>query len=629
MQGHSFSSGLFLLGCLSTAFLLRIFGVDSLLSPVLITWLGALLFLDSAVEDHWIRLENMITGLVLFGVLFHLISEFVPTSGVRIVELAAWLGLSLVSLRSHVLSRSASRCVSLRSFFWFVSFLMTLWLTLSAVSTRSKVRLLGLGYDNYGHLSAARFMETQGRSFLLERSELITLIVTDTPQGAATTLASVSHVALGNGDVSSFITLYSFFQLILPIGLGWLWITTAWKTRTRTQASAFIFIAIFSLMFGHFGRIWLSGYFASNFATLYACIALRNVISSDWNRLRIAPIHAVVLFNIWPILAVAYSAVMFLGLFLRFLVAPSASIINLESWLRKSWRFRSSDVVLLVCAPSVYFVLRAMSRTFIPGSYWTDGGIERPAMSAYIVGLAALALIVLLSAPRRNSAVMLGLSACCTALFVLAVSYISRGVLTYYPIKVLIGVCCLVLTAAAFGTAQHSATRSNLYVLERLLILLSLVIFYVSQVQWYREDTLTFRGGYMGRLEHSIQSWVRGEQLVVDADGVASLSRRDFGNSRVILYLSDRYESELNTRWINSLNLRWSDKNWGTWSQIRQQITDERYSEADATIIETETTVIIRESFMGHGLEALIEKLPKSFGQGRLCLLTTSNNVSC
>lgn len=133
----------------------------------------------------------------------------------------------------------------------------------------------------------------------------------------------------------------------------------------------------------------------------------------------------------------------------------------------------------------------------------------------------------------------------------------------------------------------------------------------------------------MGRLEDSIQSWVRGEQLVVDADGVAFLSRQNLGGSRAVLYLSDRFESELNTRWINSLKLGWSDKNWDTWSQIRQYIVDGNYYDADAKIIETETTVVIRESYMGYGLQELGEILPKSFGQGRVCLLAPSNSVNC
>jgi len=133
----------------------------------------------------------------------------------------------------------------------------------------------------------------------------------------------------------------------------------------------------------------------------------------------------------------------------------------------------------------------------------------------------------------------------------------------------------------------------------------------------------------MGRLEDSIQSWVRGEQLVVDADGVTLLSRQSLGGSRAVLYLSDRFESELNTRWINSLNLGWSDKNWDTWSQIRQYIVDGKYYDADSKIIETETTVVIRESYMRYDLQELGEILPKSFRQGRICLLTPSNSVNC
>jgi len=623
------SRNLILVSCLGCAFVLRLVGANAFQAPLLLVWFGTWLFLANSTSDRWQRLENSVTSLVLVGVFLYLIFEFVPMRGPRIIEALGWLAVAGVTLRSLSSRSSNSGTDGTRGFVIFLSVAVTSWLVISSISDESKIRLLGLGYDNYGHLTGARFIATQGRSFLTARSDAITLVVTDTPQAAATSLAFVSRMILSSEELSPYLTLYIFAILAFPTCVICLWANTAWGTRSRLLTFVYVAVAVLALAFGHFGRVWLSGYFASNFATLYACIALRNVIASNWHRLRLAPIHTVVLFNIWPIMAAAYSAVLCLALLLSFLVAPRASSANLQSWLRKSWKPRSSDVLFLGSTVSIYFVLGAMSRTFVPGSYWTDGGIERPSMLAYIAGVVALALVATLSASRRSSSAILGLSACCAASFVVAVSYANRGELTYYPIKVLIGICCMALTAAAFGTSERPATRDNAAVLKSLLIGFLLIFFYFSQARWNHEDSMTFRGGYMGRLEDSIQSWVRGEQQVVDANGVALLSRHSLGGSRAVLYLSDRFESELNTRWINSLKLGWSDKNWDTWSQIRQYIVDGNYYDADAKIIETETTVVIRESYMGYDLQELGEILPKSFGQGRVCLLAPSNSVNC
>ena len=53
---------------------------------------------------------------------------------------------------------------------------------------------------------------------------------------------------------------------------------------------------------------------------------------------------------------------------------------------------------------------------------------------------------------------------------------------------------------------------------------------------------------------------------------------------KLVLYLSDAHDSELNTRWINSSDLNWNDDNWGNWMKARQLIEEEKYGEAAEVI---------------------------------------------
>jgi len=88
------------------------------------------------------------------------------------------------------------------------------------------------------------------------------------------------------------------------------------------------------------------------------------------------------------------------------------------------------------------------------------------------------------------------------------------------------------------------------------------------------------------------------------------------------MYLSDNYECELNTRWINSLDLNWNDDNWGNWMKARQLIEEEKYGEA-AEIIDGRFVLVIDNyaKFRGN---------PGAFSVFRnICVIDVMRNNTC
>ena len=65
---------------------------------------------------------------------------------------------------------------------------------------------------------------------------------------------------------------------------------------------------------------------------------------------------------------------------------------------------------------------------------------------------------------------------------------------------------------------------------------------------------------------------LRNDSEAVDVDSVLKIVSKNLKEERNILFLSETYDGELNTRWINSLSMNWTDENWAAWQAIRQTI---------------------------------------------------------
>lgn len=615
--------------CVGAALGARMIGLDEFVAPLLLVWTGAWLFLKASQVSRWIRLENGVIAVTVTGILVHLVFEFSPIRGPRIVETLSWLLLVLASLRSGV-SRSVFRDFrQLRSFGAFVIVCVASWIGITFLTLESKIRFLGLGYDNYGHATSARFMAAQARSFLTERSDSVVTVITDTPQAAAVTLALVARLVGATYSLPMFINLYVFCTLVMPLAFVWLLIQTAWSTKTRSSALFFIAMVVFTVGTGHIGRVWVSGFFASNFATLFCCLAIHNLVSSKWQRLRQVPLQIVLLANLWPMIAITFVVCVIMALFWRAVIAPGATKANLGKWLQESWQIRGTDVLFVLMTPTVLAVWIAMQRSFVPGSYWNVGGMEAPSIPATLIGLLALALLALPLEFKAFTPLPFGMATLSVGCAVVLLSVLGRGELTYYPIKILVAVTCMALTIAAFGARKKPPSFNNLTVIRGLSTVVLVVCFGFTQTFWYSEESVTFRGGYMGRIEKALLSWSQGENQVVDAKTVARVVSSGLKDTDIVLYLSDRFESELNTRWINAVGWQWTDANWERWSHIRRLILDGEYAEADTEIIESRMKVLIEGTFAGIDSVGLQKSLPLSSRTGRICAVATPGETRC
>jgi len=615
--------------CVVAALAVRVIGLNELVPPLLLVWIGAWLFLRRSPTGGWIRLESGITAVTCTGILLHLVFEFSPIRGPRIVETLSWLLLVLASLGSGVSRSHLGGFRQLRFFCAFVIVCVSCWIAITFFTLESKIRLLGLGYDNYGHIASARVVAAQSRSFLTERSDSIVTVITDTPQAAAATLALVARLVGATYSLPTFINLYVFVTLLMPITFVWLLVQTAWSTKSRARALIFIASAVLTLTMGHFGRIWVSGFFASNFATLFSCLAIHNLVASKWLRLRQIPLQVVILANLWPMMAITFLGCVIMALFWRAAAAPGAMKVDLEKWLGRSWQIRGVDVAFALMTPTVLAVWLAMRRSFVPGSYWNVGGMEAPSILATLIGLLALALMALSLEFRASTPLPFGMATLSVGCAVILLSVFGRGELTYYPIKILVAITCMAITVAAFGNKKESPLVDNATVIRGLATAALVVCFSFTQTFWYSERSIIFRGGYMGRIDKAVISWSQSEDQVVDAKTVSRVFSSHLRDTDGVLYLSDRFESELNTRWINTVRWQWTDTNWERWHKLRQLISDGEYAEADTQIVESKMTVLVEGTFAGITSDGLRKSLPLSSQIGRICAVPSQGEIEC
>ena len=508
------------------------------------------------------------------------------------------------------------------------------WLVVSLVPFNAKVRLLGLGYDNYGHLIQARVITEFSHNFLRHPSSSITNVVTDTPQGAASALAGLNSI-LGNSNyVQTYITLYFAITLAIPVVLVLVFSRSIFE-RSLPKVPSFIAVVLCTsvIVFGHVGRIWFSGFFASNLATLLMCMSAVRIVSSKKLPMLETALALIAVTVIWPPLGISYGFILFIFLILSW--SRIRNNINLQSLKNKSfvigvngaWKRQALIISCIALGTlSVWFTNGAIRRSFGLNQYVGGGGLEEPNITVYVVSSVFLIVVIIANSAKvgDRSFFAFAFSVFFIESAIITQSKMNEGFISYYPGKVVIGLFHVLLAVAAISWTSSPQNRT-----KQLVALGALTGALLFQYGISGLGDKTFTGGFVGRMHRTVFSALTNESAAVNVDAITVLQKYQYDDPKYLLYLSDRFSSELNTRWINTLNMRWGNVEWVSWMEIRTLIQERQMNKADALINLEGIQVIVDGSFDGLSFEELQHLLPTSYLNGMLCEFSPKSTAVC
>jgi hypothetical protein len=597
-------------------------------APLLLTILLICIFGLYLVPQHAISISNsplqIASWIVLSTAAYSLISvlswddALLPYFFVFIF----WIGFFYLNPPS-----SLGFKLKLTHVFWTLMMVLA-YVVVSASEFNFKLSLLALGYDNYGHLFQSRAITEQGQNFLIEPVRSITNVVTDTPQGAASSLAAINSLLGNSNSIDSFTNLYFAAQLMLPAFflIIVLRISSAQKWLVPS-------LLIGTVVFGHLGRIWFSGYFASNLATLLFGLAVYKAATQKKSIIREQIIFLAAIMILWPPLGVVYGTILVIQFllfreFLNFRMRVREASSPNRGRLILSLTFRSAPMFVVCIAGflTIWWTYMAIARSFGIDQYVGKGGIESPGFFVYVASSFLLFAANVFNFDRNQNArpMVLGSILFLIAIAVITQSFFGEGLITYYPAKILIAVvhAQILMTAATFRSRRVVQPRSS-------FAYVALVGVLVLQVGLFSGRSETFSSGYMGRMYKTLTSAISNESEVVDIRSIKPLQIFGREQNRYVLYLSDAHESELNTRWINTLNMKWNNSDWEAWMTVRSLLQSSDFGRADSLIYKSKVVVVVSETYAGKTFSELSDLLPIATANRMLCELKSEHVSHC
>jgi hypothetical protein len=225
--------------------------------------------------------------------------------------------------------------------------------------------------------------------------------------------------------------------------------------------------------------------------------------------------------------------------------------------------------------------VRATNRSFGGSQFLVDGGIEYlPSRFLLIWGglfLIVMSIIVLRFEQRYKPLAIVLVSFIGSVL----VSFYSQSEvdrISYYPTKIVITFIILSISAilASSGLLSKAGLRTTMS---------SIAITAAVAYMIFQPPQKVFVRAFMGEAQTTLSSSFSATPDFVEPTIVNTLSELSFKHEKPLLLISSRYESELNSRWINTLSNQWNDFSWSNWMMIRNLITDKSWSAvADSTM---------------------------------------------
>ena len=452
------------------------------------------------------------------------------------------------------------------------------------------IDFLGFGYDNYGHLSVIRKLLIEGKFFYAEKAPSgIPAFAANSPIGIHALFAFVMQATGLSGDKYDDFLKYYLFLFLLLISV---FVFVAYKLATYKVAPYLnrlfaLFLVITCLLYAYPSHIWVSGYFASNIATLQLLIAI-GVVNSKEN----------MVLRVWLLAALTGISIYVYSIFAVLIIVPFVifALFNLGSISRQfkeiNWTYRwlliSSQMYFLFLA---FVTVYALIEGYGSGHFLVSGGIQPIPFGTtmFIFGM-AFALMSGKGSLKDQidfGFVSLGVIICISCISMLY-AYRKLNIpgeqwfLPYYPTKLSIAVLILAIIYLiryfVSGNLSSEHTKFVGYLTKSAILVSLIAIILGTGNEW------PFNSGFMGSTRGVIESIRHANDEVVDGESVQIALEYAQKLQKPVLYLSDLHESELNTRWINSTLFEWTDENWGKWMSARSAIDQGDFAKASDLI---------------------------------------------
>jgi len=454
------------------------------------------------------------------------------------------------------------------------------------------IDFLGFGYDNYGHLAVIRKLLLERKFFYAEKlPEGIPAFAANSPIGSHALFSFVMQAAgLSAQKYEEFLKYYLFLLLTLVSIFAFV----AYKIATYSISSFLkkffaLILLIACILYAYPSHIWVSGYFASNIATLQllivigAAISKENLILKFWLLAALTSI-SIYVYSIFVVLAVV-PFVIFGLLNIRNLFR----LVNEINWTNR-WLLVLSQLYFLFLAIVSLLALRA---GYGSGHFLVSGGIQPlpfgTTMFIFGMAFALMSESGRLKNHKEIGPLSLGVIICVTcSLMLYAFMKIhvpgEQWFLPYYPTKVSIAVLILAIIYLIRYLVLEDLSAEHIKFagyLRKSVILVSLIVIILGT-----GNEGPFSGGFMGSTRGAIESIRNSKDEVVDGESIQIALEYAQKLQKPVLYLSDRHDSELNTRWINSILFEWTDENWGKWMSARSAIEEGEFAKASDFINE-------------------------------------------
>ncbi len=452
------------------------------------------------------------------------------------------------------------------------------------------INLLGFGYDNYAHITVVRKILIDQQLYLsIPNPSGVPAFTAHAPMGSHAFFAFFAQlVGISGSEYKEFLRFF-LFQYVLLI-FFFIWVAFIMISRNlggRIRPFFAFVILILTIGYSYPSHIWYSGYFSSNFATVLVLLAIGIMISGEN-----------ILLRAWLLLALTGFVVYCYPLYTGFCLVALAGFMRIEYkkvYFGVIHAKPKHQLVMLVSQGYVFIVAAvtyyALATGFGSGYFLVPGGIQ-----ALPFGTTMFMFGISLAIFHRRQmgnwdnqfvsiAVYGSVAIACSGILY---AYVKMNVpgeqffAPYYPTKIAItGLIVVIIFLIRFLVIKEEE-RSNLKSFfdgRRIAVVIALAALYLGSMnEW------PFSQGYMGSTRGVISSISSSKPEVVDGEKIQIAVAYSLETNKPVLYLSDRHESELNTRWINSLLFQWNDANWGDWMNARQLLDDEKFDEATALL---------------------------------------------
>ena len=562
----------YLIGAVLTVHLLsNTFGYTNIAGPAFLT-IVALLCAMVASRYSWLTaVLAVVFGMLFFSFSTQLLGEVTGSWATSRLMMSTYLGSITVIIRvltkpyqirlpQHIYPLIAAAVSSI------------LWLFIVRLDSATVLTFLGYGYDNIGHLMQSRIIAENGGSVLISGgSEIGPTFMQDSTQVGGSLIASLaSLMGITFSDVFGLMAILAAISIAIPV-ISITAVIVGFVTGVHSRYELVLISAttVAIIATGYLSRIWFSGYLGSNLGTMCAVLIAIYVATNKIAKVSGVLLLVIIMIHTYPLFSIIGTA------FLISFVIQVARTRRESAVAIKEFSPLYTLIFVGVIGLLLFLPYHATGRSYGSSQFLTDGGIESfPTtffMLLLLVFLVPLTVMIAVFGKQKSIAISHAIYAI-VGFGIAAYSFRNVHKLAYYPTKFAITFFLMLLGSVIASSSQVEIGSARKVFLGLTLVLASTYVLLQPQSE-------VFRSAYMGEMPKVLTAAQQAKVEVVKSNVVIELADISRANTRPLLFLSNTYESELNTRWINTLSLQWNDNSWGRWMKIRALIDEKKFGE--------------------------------------------------